>query len=292
MGEPAYDITQTAMLTILSISRWTASKLDRDVTRNVLNEHNAKEKTGRFTKKVINKDGMKMITDVISRARSYHNTVTLPWGQDGVRILPAKLAQDYFKKMREFKAEFERAVSEFEGTYNDLKDRAREELGTLYDENNYPAINELRDKFAFETSVSPIPNASDFRVELSAEAVDEIKKEIEDRNKNILQNAIRHVWKELANIITHMHDRLTGTDPKNPDKKMVIHNSVVENLKEMIEAIPKLNITNDPELEKMADEIKDKLCAYTPVELRKEPDKRTEVATSAEEILKKMEGYF
>jgi len=39
-------------------------------------------------------------------------------------------------------------------------------------------------------------------------------------------------------------------------------------------------------------EIQDSLCTYTPEEIRKDPEKRAEVTKTAEEIMKKMEGYF
>lgn len=280
----AYDLSATAMLANLSISRWTASVHDKHITKDVIDNHAAKEKTGRFTKKIINKAGMKAISDVVSRARTYHVAVTLPWSGDGARILPAAKFMEYSAEMRKFKAEFEAAVSLFENEYHTLKDQARDELGTMYDENNYPHLSEIRDKFAFDTDICPIPNANDFRVNLSVEAVEEIKKEFADREKDVLNKAVKHIWKKMFEVVKHMHERLSTEDA-------VFQKTTITNLQKIVDDLPMMNITNDQDLEAMRLEIQDKLCAYTPEEIRKDPEKRAEVSATADEIMKKMEGY-
>jgi len=285
MSAVAYDLSSTAMLTSLKISRWTASVHDKDITQGVLNEHAANDKTGKFTKKIINKAGMKAITDVVSRARAYHLSVTLPWSGDGARILPSAKFMEYSAEMRKFKHEFELAVNLFENEYYVLKDQARTELGTMYDENNYPHLSELRDKFKFETDINPIPNANDFRVNLSADAIEEIKKAFEEKEKNVLVEAVKHIWRNMFDVIKHMHERLSQEDA-------VFKKTTITKLQDIVENLPTMNITNDQALEAMRVEIQDSLCTYTPEEIRKDPEKRAEVTKTAEEIMKKMEGYF
>jgi len=286
MTATAYDLTSTAMLASMKISSWAARVTDKDITQDVSTTHAARDNTGKFTKRIIDKAGMKAITDVISQARQYHLSATLPWGQDGIRILPAKKFSEYSARMRGFEADFDMAVNAFEANYIKLKDEARDMLGTMYDENNYPHVSEIKEKFKIEVSIMPIPKADDFRVNLSTDIVDQIKKDIEKKEKDILANAVKSVWKRLFDTIKIMQDRLS-----NPETKL-IRAALIENIRDIVNIIPELNITNDKDLEAMRKEVEKKLCVYTRDELQAEPEKRYELAETAEEIMKRMEGYL
>jgi hypothetical protein len=51
-------------------------------------------------------------------------------------------------------------------------------LGGLFRPEDYPAPDELRSKFSFETKVMPLPDAGDFRVTLGEEEKERIKRQI------------------------------------------------------------------------------------------------------------------
>ncbi len=81
-----------------------------------------------------------------------------------------------------------------------------------------------------------------------------------------------------------MSERLS--DPDNKFK-----NSLVENIKDLCELLPKLNITHDPELDAVVNEIQSKLTMNYPQTLRDNDVIRNKTAIEAQKILNKMRHY-
>jgi hypothetical protein len=69
-------------------------------------------------------------------------------------------------------------------------------------------------------------------------------------------------------------------------------NSLVDNIKEVVDLIPQLNITKSKDLEEIADRLNQELCSVAPDALRYDLNKRKEVVEKAERIMADLEGYF
>jgi hypothetical protein len=67
--------------------------------------------------------------------------------------------------------------------------------------------------------------------------------------------------------------------------------SVVTNLVRLVDVLPKLNVTADPELERLAAEVRASLL-IDPQELRKSESTRTETAAVAAAIATRMAAYM
>jgi len=67
--------------------------------------------------------------------------------------------------------------------------------------------------------------------------------------------------------------------------------SVVTNLVKLVDVLPKLNVTGDPELERLAAQVRSSLLV-DPQELRKSESVRTETAKAAAAISARMGGYM
>jgi hypothetical protein len=81
------------------------------------------------TKSLLAKDALAKITTVSGAAREYHYEATLPWLQDGSRILPSDNFFVYSERMRKLKEEFDLCVAEFVSSYPALRDRRTLEAG-------------------------------------------------------------------------------------------------------------------------------------------------------------------
>ncbi len=88
-----------------------------------------------------------------------------------------------------------------------------------------------------------------------------------------------------------MITRLDEFGKKN-GKNHTFRDSLVENIQNLVDRLPKLNINDDPSLYKLGKEIEEKLCKFSGDELRKDKKLRKVVKERAEEIYKRMEGYF
>jgi len=288
------NITERAMLVSLSISRWTARKLDKRVTREVAERHGAAESVGRYSKKLIGSDALAEIARIAGEAREYHYRMTLPWQDSCDRILPSAVYLDYTKEHRRLRAEFEKAVGEFLRDYSKLREEARVALNGLYRDDDYPSPKRLAAMFRYGVGVMPLPAAADFRVGLDSDEVERVREEIEARCNEAFEAATRDLWTRIAEVVGHLSERLklyqvdaTTGRVSNPFK-----DSTVENLRSLVDLLPRLNVTGSSELDAMTRRLRESLCAVEPATLRTDEATRVATAKTADDILAEMASYI
>ena len=283
------NLTEKAMLIRQAINVWSGRKFDKKITREVLDQHGAQDEAGRWNKALIAKSALKAVSQSANAARSHHYQHTLSWEDWGARILPAAAYFDYMEAQRDLKATFDAAADEFERHYVQYVNDAKSVLNGMFDPGDYPPVYEIRSRFAFETIVTPLPDADDFRVTLNESEIQRIQADIESRTRNILHDATDECWRRLYKSVEHMCERLSEIDNR-------FHDTLVGNLRELVDLLPKLNIADDPELERMRQEVAAKLCRNGPSALRPksrdfDPVARAQQAKDAESILSAMAGY-
>lgn len=279
-----HDITEKAMLASLNVSCWCARKHDQRVSKDVDERYGGKD-AGRYNKVLASKEAMKDIKAVVNSARTFHLEQTLPWGERGERLLPSKNYNEYSRQMRIYKQQFDDAVEAFVEDYNRVIFDAKQSLGGLFERADYPEIHEIREKFSFRTSISPVPTADDFRVSLGKQEVEAIRQDLEKRLRESYAAATRDLWQRVYEVVNHMASRLSDPDA-------VFRDSLVGNVVKIAELLPRLNINNDPQLETMRKHIEKNLCAYTPDQLRQDKGLRKQAAGDAGNILDTMAGYM
>ncbi|MDA3813714.1 MAG: hypothetical protein PF570_05610, partial [Candidatus Cloacimonetes bacterium] len=110
------SLNDKAMLVYLNISIWTARKYDKKISTEVENKYGADE-AGRYNKILIAKKNLSNIQKIISSARAFHYENTLPWSDNGGRLLPSANYFGYVKAIQCFKDDFEREVINFLRVY-------------------------------------------------------------------------------------------------------------------------------------------------------------------------------
>lgn len=269
-----------AMLATLNISQWTNRKHDKSVSAEVERNHQAKD-AGRYNKQLVDKASLEMISKVASAARAYHYKVTLPWGDNGDRLLPGALFLNYRQEIVKYKSSFDDEVLNFIRRYPMLVNDARQRLGSLYVATDFPPVNEMRERFSINTSFSPVASGNDFRVELNEEYVDQIKREINERNAELQKQSVADCWTRVRTVVTNIHERLSKADSTFRD-------SLIDNARDLLDVLPALNIMGDPELTQIEQDVRDLLVA--PQALRTDLTLRQETAKKAEELLARMTG--
>ncbi len=277
-----HDLGNRAMLVKLSISQWTARRGDKRATATVENHYGATD-AGRFNKTLIAQEAIKAVEKTANTARTWHYDQTLPWSDEGYRLLPAANFADYSSKMRELRAQFEAAADDFCANYPALVDDARVRLNGLFSAGDYP--RNVRDRFGLETQISPIPMAGDFRVSLRDDETAEIQREIEARTVQATAAAHNDLYRRLADCVGHMADKLG-------DSKAIFRDSLIDNLRELCELLPRLDLQGDPILAQIRKSAEEKMLRYGAETLREDAAARAETATDASAILRAMEGFY
>jgi Protein of unknown function (DUF3150). len=276
----ANPLQEKALLVNLSVSAWTASKKDNKAGTAVKSQAAASAQAGWFNKRLVNPDSLKAIGKVEGRIRDFHYKHTLPWGDNGDRILSAMAYMDYVDGLRAIKGEFEQEVAKFVRDYPALVQSARTMLGTLYDPADYPTPESIATRFEVRSGFTPMPDAADFRVDVGIEALAEIKKNITDSISERLRVATKECWLRLDDVVGKMVRTLE-------DPETVFRDSLVENIRELTVLLPKMNLTSDINLTVAIRQIRADLLV-DPDSLRRDKKLRAIVAEQAREILEGM----
>ena len=277
-------LSEKSMLITLNISQWSARKKDANATKAIHTQYGADEKAGTYSKSLIAKEHLEEIKKAATEARTHHYKYTLPWLDTGARILPTAHFDKYTEGMRAHRQTFEAHVENFLASYPDYVEQARYVLNGLFSEADYPPLNAMFKKFKFNTEILPMPDSDDFRVQLQAEDLERIKRNTEERLQAATATATQDIKDRTLELVGRMAERLS--DPKN-----VFRDSLVENLKELVDLLPGLNITGDPRIDQLRQDL-GKLTEHGPEMLRNHKPARAKVATEANNILNKMSGYF
>jgi len=279
-------ITERAMLAAVHISIWTAIKHDRKVSREVAEQHGAYAGAGRYNKQLLREaERLESLRSLSGQIRQYFYKITLPWSDEGYRLLPAHFYFELTTKMREFEQAFAQQVEEFLAVYPSYIEQVRPELNGLFREEDYPTTDKLRNKFGVRLEVLPIPSGNDFRVTLSEEEQARVAREIDENVRQSLQKGTEDLWIRLKGVVAHMVERLNEPESR-------FHASLVTNICELVELLPRLNVNQDEELNRFAGEIRDRLCGFTARDLKKNEILRAATANDAVQILAEMDAVM
>lgn len=279
------SIHNTAMLVDLKISQWTGRKLDRKVSEEVASNKHSASDAGRYNKQLISKTDLQAIDKAVSSARATHYRLTLPWDDRGPRILPSAMYLDYTQTMRQHRGAMEAAVDAFIARYATLVAQQQTRLGDMFNADDYPSPSALRSKFDFTTEVSPMPVSQDFRVDLGEMETKRVQQQLEDRLLTAQQGAMQDLWDRITNILNRYKARLTSDKP-------IIRDSLVGEALDLVDLLPKLNLTNDPKLEAVRRDIETSLCKHSAESLRLSASAREETLKSTDAIMDLMGSLY
>lgn len=295
-------LTDRAMLVTVSIKQWSATQSDKKINREVADNHGNDPSMGNYRKSLLAKKALADIKRIAGEARSAHYFRTLPWSDDGYRILQSSGYFAYNSELTRLQREFEDAVQRFLAEYPAYQDEARRLLNGLYDPADYPTVRELEGKFGFTIAIRPMPTAEDFRVQLGSGETARIRADIERDVQQTIHAAMGDVWTRVHNVVSHAVDRLKVYSVDSTGKTSnPFRDSLVSNITDLLDILPSLNLTSDPNLDAIARDIREQVLTYqvsgydipvTATVLRDDSTVRDAIANKAEDILRKMEAFF
>ncbi len=284
-----YNIDTCAMLAEFNASVWTARKLDKGATEEVVTAKRAGAKdAARVNKHLLaGRNELEVIQSMIGRARQYVYDNTLPWSDSGLRLLPTINFEKFATKMNELEEEFTDLVKIFVAVYPSLITAQAMALGDMFKRDDYPTANEIMTKFSFRVNYMPVPTAGDFRIDVGNAAMDDIKAKLQRLADERVEQAMADVRKRLGDHLKRMSDRLTTDYVAGEAKPRKFHDSLVEGALELCDMTKALNVTGDTDLESTRSQLEQLLCNVTPTELRKNAAVRDDVKKNVDAILDK-----
>lgn len=277
------SISSSAMLVDLSISSWTARKLDKNVTNEVNTSKRASQQASRVNKNLL--PGVEQLDDIVRHAAMVRNWVsarTLPWSDYGPRLITTDKFFEFKQELDEYERQFHEKVQAFLGVYPTLISMQAFKLGEMFDREEYPDVDEIESKFRFNVAYLPIPETGDFRVDIGHEAMEELRAQYEREYEQRLENAMSDVRERILESLRHLSERFT--DKEDGERKR-FRNNILDNFAETIAAVRELNLTKDAAIEAMAIEAEEAIRGVDVDSLKESKAVRDDVRARIDSVL-------
>lgn len=281
-----HALTERAMIVNLSISLWQGYRLDKEASRRITSQSGADADAARVNKHLVPKDYLAPVVTAATAVRAHFYDNTLPWRDNGDRLMTRKLYMPFIEAHEKLVAEFEEAVRVFlDEKYPSAIEKAAFRMGDLFKRDDYPPVSELRHRFRIGLDIDALTTSNDFRVQIDQAHVEKVRASMEEAALRRVQTAQADVWKRLMEKVSYFADRLG-------DPEAVFRDSTVNNVEELIELIPGLNVLDDPDIEAIRQRVHAKLVGHDAKSIRKDPALREELAGEAKQIVDTMAGFM
>jgi len=240
-----YDnIFQKACLIQLSTSVWQgACKLDPNVLKRV----GSKSDWLRGSKDLINPEFLSPVRKTANQARNEIKKHALPFPIHSIDLIPKESLTSIDESLAQYKKDFWQKVDDFELIYESAKEEAKQFLGDLYNDADYPVDIMRKFRFEWRFLVLDLPGKSSI---LPPEIYEREKLKFQsmmDETRDLAMSALRE---EFARIVHGISEKLNmdSTQPK------VIKNSMFKRLESFLDDFGNRNIFNDDYLVDLAEQ--------------------------------------
>jgi len=280
------SIGSSAMLATFKASVWTGRKLDKRASKEVEYRNNTTPQMANVHKKLLgNCEELIAIQKHVANTRKLHTDGTLAWEDNGARLITTAAYFDYTKMMSGVEQTFWKLVENLIAVYDNAIQEAQQHLGDLFNEADYPSINELQRKFAWSLSIAPIPQSGDFRLDIQNDAMEELKLQYEQSLEAKINGSMNNMWTRLHDALEHMSERIDYGDHEH---KKIFRDTLLTNMTDVLDMLDTFNVTNDPKMREMKAQLEDTLSGVTTDALREDGHLRAQTKREIDEAIKQL----
>jgi len=228
----------------------------------------------------------KAVTAVRHRVIAFWKGISLPYPESGIRLIRQDDISAFTVQMTSHKVELDEAVIQLDERYDELKSAARRRLGSLFNAADYPAT--LRGWFDVSYDF-PSVEPPEYLRQLSPQLYQQEAARVAARFDEAVQLAEQAFTEELSKLVSHLTERLSGTDDGKPK---VFRDSVVENLREFFDRFRHLNIRSDEQLDDLVVQAQRVIRGVEPQQLRDNQAVRQQVASQLSGVQSVLDGLL
>jgi len=304
-------IASAAMLGSINMSVWEARKQDRKTADEVTSSKGARSKRAATVHKHLFAEcpALEAIKSLRGEARQWFNQVTLPWDDNGRRLVTTAQYLAVTDQARRYEQRFNDLVRVFVGTYSTEISKQAFEMGALFDRSEYPPAEEVADKFRFLFTIEPVPTAGDFRVDIGNEAQRELREQYEKAMDQRVAGAVADAWGRVRDQVEWVRERMEAVLSHDPDaveeiktldpdgnvlsvdikkkRRPKLYDSMLEQGLALTDLLKDLNVTNDPRLEDARRQLEAALSRVDIDSLKESPELQRATKAAMEDILDK-----
>lgn len=279
--QTASELRQTMGAVKLSFS-WlgTQRKLSDAQTKQAADTFHAATDLVTASKRLIDTKNTtyRVLTTLKSQASAYWRSMTLPYPQEGVRLIKQADIGAFEARMREYKEQLVVAAANLQLEYEALKVAAREKLGDLYNPNDYPPS--LEGVFDLRWEYPPV-DPPNYLMTFNPELYQQEQQRVQHRFETAVVMAENAFAEQLQDMIAHLIERLTD----EPDgTKKTFKASAIENFKEFYDNFRSMNVRSNAQLDNLIQRATDIVSGVDVKDLRKNTNLRQNLTQQMGEV--------
>jgi hypothetical protein len=232
------SLATSAVLVSVDVNVWSATKQDRGISDEVTTLKKADASAGRFVKNLLADDLFhKRVSNYRQTIYNWLKRSTFRWN-NSQDLLPVINLQKFKQEFSDHEVEFNRLLDSFVNNYANIVGNMAFKQGDMFNKNDYPDANEVRNKFGIKLYVSEVPS-HDWRCNISNDIADDLKQQYEQQAEGIINHVITEQMDRLTDVmesisyccgVSETTDAVTG---ETKTKKRKIYDTTIEKAKEL-----------------------------------------------------------
>ncbi len=282
-------LENVAMIVSLNITRYGGEKIDKKASEEICETNKADYDSGKFIKKLFQDNkALDATRKIASKARHESKKLTLPY-KVGEDLLGIEMYEKHGNMMREFHNDFMMAVDVFCDEIKKDKERQKVNLGSLFNEDDYPDVDSIRSQFTFTVQYETISDCQNFdKLGLGKLIGDAMQIQ-----NNRIDKAVMSMFKRIEKYLENFADKTEKYQPKTEGSRVKneFRDTLITNLRDLCTNLPMMNITKNEKITELCEDINHLIKGLDIGTLRDDDVVRNNASKQAKDILAKMDGY-
>jgi len=272
----------------LTIGFWDGKNYSKPATRALEGDYGIASGNAEVRIRRIPRDITLPLQKIATKSRSEFNAVTSPFEDGGWRVVKASKYAGLLKVVEEATTEFNAAKAALLTAVAGRQDEIAE-LNSLVNDIFQLHVSSLGDKYSIAMLTRPVTSVGDMQFPGITEADTAIiRKKIEAEYKSAVSTNVRNLMHMAHELLTDIRDKLPLVE--NTEGRRVRIKNMLAKAKRLAQTLRDLNISDDPDVYKMADEIDNLFSAGDTKAIRGSQEIREEVGNKVGVILGTITG--
>jgi hypothetical protein len=273
-----------AALTTVSISTWEAKRVSREMAKAIAADRGIDARLVSTKVTIMEDPVLAAIYQLRDNTRRWWWHNTLPYRLKGIRIWAddIEVFTDYVLKARD---QMNVLAGELADTWTNRVDAQRLNLRGEFDPSLYPCSSEVRDLFGIHIGqITPLYLSPEDLPQILKDNPEIARQQLDDA-KAALAEGMGDLWYRMENALEDIIKRLGG--------KGRIHENttLMGSLSDIVDVLPGLNVSNDPALNEVAKQLKEKVLTISDSQLLSAgKEQRVAVADAARSVIGKVKA--
>ncbi len=263
----------------------TRKTLDRDQKALAAEAFGAEGRSLSAGKKLLDTahPAFRAVTAIRGKVDASWKGQSLPFPEPGVRIRHDAV-EGFAAQMADFRVELDDAVANLDRHYAELKQAARDRLGSLFNPADYPET--LVGLFGLAWDF-PNVEPPDYLVRLSPGLYEAERARVSARFEEAVELAERAFLDEFARLVAHLTERISTVG--DDGQLRVFRDSAVGNLTEFFDRFRSLNVRSNDQLDALVEEARRAVRGIDAQDLRQGDGLRRAVASELSRVQSSLE---